>query len=517
MLGKRDRQGRLFSAATQLGREVVERMGFYGNVALRGDDLFKDEDFGAVYCADNGRPSVPPSLLAKARLLQHYDGVSDAETVERCRYDLRWKVALDLDIASVEAPFAKSTFQAFRVRLTLHEKEGLAFERSVKEAKKAGLLPKRLCLALDSSPVRGRGALKDTFNLLSDAIVAVLRAVARKRKAPVEDMAREAGVERHVETASIKGSEVVDWGTAEDVSRFLRGLLQDCRRVVDLAGAAECATDEVALLTKVVAQDVEESGPGGQPRIRQGVAPDRVVSIHDPEMRHGRKSSGKTYNGHKAHAAVEVTSGVITAVDVTAPGQSDGSMVAPLLEQSGQITGCEVAQALGDTAYSSRAALAQATAAGVDLVTKMPPDPAGRLPLGHFQVSEDHRHAVCPAGIESIHVGRLRDGLVHEWSPAACGACSLKARCTKTAAKNLSVPPDFHERRRRERYALSEDGRRLLRLRMAIEHAFGRTKNLGARVSRCFGRKKTRAQWLWTAATANLLLVWNRQEACLDG
>jgi hypothetical protein len=517
MLGKRDRQGRLFSAATQLGREVVERMGFYGNLALRGDGLFDDEDFGAVYCADNGRPSVPPSLLAKARLLQYYDGVSDAETVERCRYDLRWKVALDLDIASVAAPFAKSTFQAFRVRLTLHEKEGLAFERSVQEAKKAGLLPKRLCLALDSSPVRGHGALKDTFNLLSDAIVAVLRAAARKRNVPVGDLAREAGVGRHIEASSIKGSEVVDWGNAKDVGRFLCGLLEDCSRVVDMAEAAECATDEVELLKKVIAQDVEESGPDGHPCIRHGVAPDRVVSIHDPEMRHGRKSSGKTYNGHKAHAAVEVTSGVITAVEVTAPAESDGSMTAPLLEQSGQTTGCEIVQALGDTAYSSRDALAQATAAGVDLVTKMPPDPAGRLPLGLFQVSEDHRHAVCPAGIESIRVGRLRDGLVHEWSPAACGACSLKMRCTKAAAKNLSVPRDFHERRRRERYALSEEGRSLLRLRMAIEHAFGRTKNLGARVARSFGRNKTRAQWLWTAAIANLLLVWNKQEACMSG
>ena len=103
MLGKRDRQGRLFSAAIQLGREVVERLGFYGKLALRGDDIFQDDDFGGVYCRDNGRPSVPPSILAMARLLQHYDGVSDAETVERCRYDLRWKVALDLDLASVEA------------------------------------------------------------------------------------------------------------------------------------------------------------------------------------------------------------------------------------------------------------------------------------------------------------------------------------------------------------------------------------------------------------------------------
>ena len=168
MLGTRDPQGSLYSAATQLGSETVSDLGFYGKLAAHGPKLFHDADFAGAYCSGNGRPSVPPSKLALARLLQHYEGVSDAEVVERCRYDLRWKVALDLELASVEAPFAKSTFQAFRARLTVHLNDGLAFEKSVDAAREAGVLPPRLRVALDSSPVRGRGAVKDTFNLLCD-------------------------------------------------------------------------------------------------------------------------------------------------------------------------------------------------------------------------------------------------------------------------------------------------------------------------------------------------------------
>ena len=161
--------------------------------------------------------------------------VTDAEVVDRCRFDLRWKYALDLDLVAVDAPFAKSTFQAFRVRLTLHAKEGLAFEQSVKAARKAGLLPRRLRVALDSSPVRGRGAVKDTFNLLSDAIVAVIRTVASKREMPADEVAREAELERHVGPSSIKGSEVINWDDEESVSAFLDGLLQDSERAVKLA------------------------------------------------------------------------------------------------------------------------------------------------------------------------------------------------------------------------------------------------------------------------------------------
>ena len=46
-----------------------------------------------------------------------------------------------------------------------------------------------------------------------------------------------------------------------------------------------------------------------------------------------------------------------------------------------------------------------------------------------------------------------------------------------------------------------------------VEHAIGRLKNLGVGSARYFGRAKTRAQWLWAAAVANLSLVWGREAA----
>lgn len=508
MMGRRDPQRTLLSATAQLGDNVVARMGFYGRLAEEGHRLFHDEDFAKAYCNTNGRPSAPPSILALARLLQHYAGISDAEVIERCRYDLRWKVALDLDLASVKAPFAKSTFQAFRVRLTIHQQEGLAFEKSVRSAKEAGLLPQRLRVALDSSPVRGRGALKDTFNLLSDAIAAVIRAVAAEQERPAREVARGAGLKRHIESPSIKGSEIVDWDNKAAVSQFLKGLLEDSERAVALAGKAECAGEEAALLRQVIAQDVETNSAGGGPRIRDGVTPGRVVSAHDPEMRHGHKSNGKVYNGHKAHVAVDTGHGVITGVDTTAPGEPDGGQVDSLVKQTEQVTGCPVDQGLGDTAYSTRRAIGEADKSNLDLVTKMPSPPGGRLGPGAFEVSEDGRTAKCPAGISSARRAHRKDGILHHWSPADCGACPLKAGCTKAPQRSLLVAPDFHDRRRRERFAHSPEGRRLLRQRMAAEHAIGRLKNMGAGAARYFGRAKTRAQWLWTAAVVNLQLAW---------
>lgn len=139
-----------------------------------------------------------------------------------------------------------------------------------------------------------------------------------------------------------------------------------------LAQEAQCANEEVALLEKVIAQDVDRS-EGEPPRIRRGVAKDRTVSITDPDMRHGRKSSGHTYNGHKAHVAVDMDSGIITAVEMGSPGQADGGRVESLLDKSAESTAQAVVQAVGDSAYSSREALRQAEGAGVELKTALRP------------------------------------------------------------------------------------------------------------------------------------------------
>jgi len=93
MLGQRSPQLGLFTADQQY-LEMVGRESFYGFLAQHGRQLFRDEDFAALYCRDNGRTSVPPSLLALALLRQTHDRVSDAEATERAAFDLRWKVAL---------------------------------------------------------------------------------------------------------------------------------------------------------------------------------------------------------------------------------------------------------------------------------------------------------------------------------------------------------------------------------------------------------------------------------------
>src|SRR5256714_3659520 len=200
MLGKRGLQRGLFEADT-LYSDFVGRDTFYGWLASQRGTLFRDEDFAQLYVLTNGRPSVPPSLLATALVLQSYGGVSDDEARQRAAYDLRWKVALGVAVDA--RPFAKSTLQEFRAQLIVHQEQAAIFQQSLEVAKRQGQFrtpqgdARPLKVALDTTNILGRGAVKDTYNLLADGVRHVLRVLAHQAGEALEDWATAAGDGRY--------------------------------------------------------------------------------------------------------------------------------------------------------------------------------------------------------------------------------------------------------------------------------------------------------------------------------
>ena len=155
MLGERSDQRGLWEA-DRLYLDHVGWESFYGLLASLRGRLFRDAEFAEFYCPDNGRDSVPPSLLATALLLQSHDRVSDAEAKARADFDLRWKVALGIEVE--DRPFAKSTLQVFRAQLILHDKVREVFESSLRLARESGYLKGRsMKVALDTTNILGPG------------------------------------------------------------------------------------------------------------------------------------------------------------------------------------------------------------------------------------------------------------------------------------------------------------------------------------------------------------------------
>src|ERR1035437_1871775 len=212
MLGRQTGQRSLFEVDFQ-APGLVREGSFYRFLAGQRGKLFRDEDLASLYHGKIGRRSVPPSILATALVIQTYVRVSDEEATERASFDLRWKTALGIPLD--EVPFVKSTLQLFRAYLLVHELARLAFERSVKAARNRGHLKGRMRLAVDTTNILGRGAVKDTYNLLGDGIVLVMRALAAQEDRAVEEWAAGSKLERYVSGSSLKGEANLDWDDAE--------------------------------------------------------------------------------------------------------------------------------------------------------------------------------------------------------------------------------------------------------------------------------------------------------------
>src|SRR5690606_9396569 len=142
------------------------------------------------------------------------------------------------------------------------------------------------------------------------------------------------GLGRYVDEAkSLKGHAAIDWNDDAAIRGFLRSVVADADALLVYAGERLATLDEPAatklrqaaeLLVALLAQDIERDGgpaddPG--PAIREGTARDRIVSTSDPEMRHGRKSKTKRFDGHKAAIAVDTESGIILDVEAK-PGNA---------------------------------------------------------------------------------------------------------------------------------------------------------------------------------------------------
>src|SRR6184192_2074068 len=173
MLRVADGQQGLFDAAWCLALLAEESI--YALLAEHGERIVRDEDFADCYSERHGRPSIPPSLLAKVLLLAYRDGLSDERAMDAVRFDLRWKVALDLP---VDHPgFHPTSLVRFRARLLLHGKERLVFERTLELASELGLLSGPAEQILDSTPMLGAAAVRDTATLVRCAVRKLLDAV----------------------------------------------------------------------------------------------------------------------------------------------------------------------------------------------------------------------------------------------------------------------------------------------------------------------------------------------------
>src|SRR5206468_4275237 len=221
----------MFDAAV-LARPLPEGS-FFGLLAEHGDRIVRDEDFAECYSSRMGRPSIPPSQLAKVLLLQHRTGVSDEQAMEAVAWDLRWKVALGLQVD--HEGWHPTSLTKFRARLLLHEKEGLALENTLRLATELGMLEGTAEQIIDSTPMLGAAATQDTVRLIRHGVKKLIDAVA-----VVEEEAGRRLVDG-LESDYARPNEKPDarWRERAERERMLTRVAQDAERALEAVERAE--------------------------------------------------------------------------------------------------------------------------------------------------------------------------------------------------------------------------------------------------------------------------------------
>ena len=502
MLGKRSTQHSLFEPL-MLPHRVPENS-FYGRMGKVSDVLFRDEDLEEMYCPDNGRASLPPSLMSGTTLLQFYDNVSDDEAVQRLQHDLRWKVALSLPL---DFPgFDPSSLTNFRDRLRQHGQERYAFDRMVEVSREAGLLPPKLQALIDSTHTLGAGATEDTYTLVRHGLRKVLRAMGyhlpqhRKKLGNKLECYLESGYKPKM-----------DWSDPVARREHLQDLVADAHSVLELAlehTEDEAVRDSGWMLSKILGDDISFDEKG-QAEIGQGVAEDRIVSVSDPTIRHGHKSSSHRFDGDKLHVVEEPSSELLLNIAVGAGNEHDGKKLSPMIDGVEEHYGMKVAVAIGDGAYGTGDNRAEFAEKGIDLISPLA-ESHGRLGKRHFHIDLEKHEVTCPEGHTTSKWGWAKDQKKRKvrrfgFPDAVCLNCPRHQECIGERNRGRRIILHYHESHliaARERQQTKEF-QETYPIRSKVERKLAELVGHGVRQARYIGREKKELQALWTGAAVN--------------
>jgi hypothetical protein len=420
-------------------RELIPAGSVFAFLAGHRDALFPAGMFADMYPSPNGRPSMPPQVLAVVVVLQALYGLPDYDAAQAVRCDLRWKAACGLGL--LDAGFHPSLLTYFRRRLQHSGDPGRLFAKVKEVAAATGTLAGKHRRALDSTVLDDAVATQDTVTQLVAAVRRVIREVPGA-----------AGVAAAQCTACDyrdPGKPKIAWDDEEARAALVNALVNDALALLEhLPGQPDGrAADAAGLLALVAGQDVEPAegsdGTDGRWRIARRTARDRVVSVTDPDARHIHKNRTRHQDGFKAHVSFEPETGLFTAVELTG-GSGDGSHEAAVAVRL--LAGEEEAvTVLGDSAYGTGELRRHLRDAGHAAVIKPPPLKQvipGGFTVDDFTVDDQAGTAACPAG-HTVTLGRPHaDGSRLAQFRALCRGCPLRGRCTTSkTGRVLSVHP----------------------------------------------------------------------------
>jgi len=510
ILGRLKRNGKLYAFLRQYRDQLF-------------DDAFQVELEAMYRGTGAGVDALPPALMAMVVLLQSYAGASDATAVELSLLDLRWQMVLDC-LGVAEPVFSQGALFDFRERLIaanldrrlLERSRELAYQTKAFDPKK---LPKTLRVAMDSSPLEGAGRVEDTINLLGHAGRNIVACAAQLLGWAEARVCREAGCPLLL-ASSIKAGLDLDWSDPAEKATAVPTIvdqLGSLERWVTAHLADEMVRppldEHVATLRQIIGQDLEpDPEGGGRMRIRHGVAEDRRISIEDKEMRHGRKTKSKRFNGYKRHLAIDLDTVLILAVAVL-PANRPEDDAAPGLASDIAAQGLTIGSLYIDRGYINAPIVDDILARrGAVICRPWLAHNGNHFSKRAFKLNMRDHTITCPAGEQQPIIL----GATVEFPADTCRVCPLRAKCTDAApdhGRSVAIADNELLQHRLRKQAATSAGRQELRERVPVEHRQAHTCRRQGKHARYVGSRKNEFDLRRASAVSNLEVIQRQLDA----
>jgi len=506
MIGKTERQIS-FSDYWLQGR--IPESSYWHKMRKWAMENLKEEMFQPLF-SYYGRQSVSPIYTFMGLLIQLEKGYSDREIEEESTFDDRIKYAITAprDFEGIDAV----TLHDHRARLFKSEVGMKIFLQVLEQARQEGMFSKENLHVIDSFMVWGKSARQDTYTMIYQAIKMVLR-LARFGNIPAEGLVV---LKRQDYYKDLRKPEV-NWDDENDKQKQLDRLVKDALGLAKyIRNQAKAEDSDILaacdLLERVATQDVEKDKNGIYQMI-EGTAKDRVISVNDPEMRHGHKTSSKIQDGYKAEIITGGEKGeLVLGVKTDTANTADGEHMADLIDEIKE-AGHDIDKLYGDSAYCDFEEIKKREEAGMEFCVKVRKavNKNDLFTKDDFKIDLEEGTVTCPgkqvATFDKRKIKKRKKTTVG-FPKDACANCPLRDKCTNSKSGRQITIHSHEDRIQKQReYQKTTEFKEDYCKRANGERTISQITRHGGRQGRFIGKEKTGFQVLMACINNNIKFV----------
>jgi transposase len=486
--------------------------------------IYQDELFADLY-PTRGQPAEAPWRLALVTIFQFLENLTDRQAADAVRSRLDWKYALSLELT--DPGFDHTVLSEFRTRLVAASAEERFLEVLLTLCKEHGWLKARGHQRTDSTHILAKIRALNR----AECVVETLRHALNVLAVVAPDWLREQVQPDWLERYEHRAEEYRFPTGAEKRQQFLQQVGQDgwtllTTMQLDPTSQWMLSIPAVETLQHVWKQEYLPPEQGGTWRADEDRLPAAKLfySPYDLDAAAGAKRATH-WIGYKVHfteTCDEDLPRLITQVTTTIAPIPDRHAL-PEAHASLEQRDLLPAQHLVDAGYVDAESLVTSKSIyQVELIGPTAKDyrwqarAQNGYALTDFSIDWDRKLARCPQGNLSSSWTptwtRNQEIIKIKFGFATCGACPVRAQCTKTRRRSLSV------RRQAAHFALDAARQReqtdvfkqSYAMRAGVEgvHAQG-VRRMGLRRSRYIGEPRTHLQHVVTATAMNVCRLYD--------